>query len=85
MNKNYRASNSLEIIQTLMTKLNRELNILLQAQAWKQTETKIHNEYSNVLKGNGCFKCTFSLQVKGNTKPYQVPLRHIAYTLQKPF
>ena len=33
----------------------------------------------------GCFKGTFSLQLKPDSKPYQVPPRHMAYALQKPF
>ena len=33
----------------------------------------------------GCFKCTFSLQLKPDSKPYQVPPRQVAYALQKPF
>ena len=33
----------------------------------------------------GCFKGTFSLQLKPDSKPYQVPPRHMAYALQKLF
>ena len=33
----------------------------------------------------GCFEGTFSLQFKPDSKPYQVPPRHVAYALQKPF
>ena len=33
----------------------------------------------------GCFEGTFSLQLKPNSRPYQVPPRHVAYALQKPF
>ena len=46
---------------------------------------KIHNAYSNIFTGIGCFEWKFSLQLKPNSKPYQVPPRHMAYVLQKPF
>ena len=45
----------------------------------------IHNAYSNIFTGIGCFEGTFSLQLKPNSRPYQVPLRCSAYVLQKPF
>ena len=35
--------------------------------------------------GIGCFKGIFSLQLKPDSKTYQVPLRCVAYALQKPF
>ena len=31
----------------------------------------------------GALKAHFLLQLKPNNKPYQVPLRHVAYALQK--
>ena len=43
-----------------------------------ETTLKIHDEYSDVFTGIGCFKGTFSLQVKDDVKAYQVQLRHIA-------
>ena len=46
---------------------------------------KIHSTFGEVFNGSGCFKDTFSLQLKPDSKPYQVPLRHVAYILQKPF
>ena len=46
---------------------------------------KIHTDFGDVFNGIGCFKCTFSLLLNPNSKPYQVPLRHVAYALQKPF
>ena len=46
---------------------------------------KIHNTFSDIFKGVGYFKGTFSLQLKSDSKPYQVPPRHVAYALQKPF
>ena len=44
---------------------------------------KIHNMFDNVFNGIGCFEGMFSLQLKPDSKPYQVPLRHVAYVLQK--
>ena len=41
--------------------------------------------FDNVFNGIGCFKGTFSLQLKPDSKPYQAPLRCVAYALQKPF
>ena len=46
---------------------------------------KIHDTYGNGFNGIGCFKGTFSLQLKPDSKPYQAPPRHMAYALQKPF
>ena len=46
---------------------------------------KIHNSYNDVFNGIGCFKGTFLLQLKPDSKPYQVPPRCVAYALQKPF
>ena len=46
---------------------------------------KIHNTFGDVFNGIRCFKGTFSLQLKPDSKPYQVPPRHVAYTLQKLF
>ena len=45
----------------------------------------IHNTFGNVFNGIGCFKGTFSLQLKPDSKPYHAPPRHVAYVLQKPF
>ena len=45
----------------------------------------MHNEYMDVFTTIGFFKGTFSLKVKDNVKPYQVPSRCIAHTLQEPF
>ena len=46
---------------------------------------KIHDTFGNIFNGIGCFKGTFSLQLKPDSKPYQAPPRHVAYILQKPF
>ena len=46
---------------------------------------KIHDTFGNLCNGIGCFKGTFSLQLKPNSKPYQMPPRQVAYMLQKPF
>ena len=41
----------------------------------------IHNKFDDVFNGIGCFKGTFSLQVKPDSRPYQAPPRHVAYAL----
>ena len=46
---------------------------------------RVHEEFSSMFNGIGCFACTFSLQLKPDSKPYQAPPRCIAYALQKPF
>ena len=46
---------------------------------------EIHNTYGDVFNGIGCFEGTFSLQVKLDSKLYQVPLRCVPCALQKPF
>ena len=46
---------------------------------------KIHNTFGDVFNGIGCFEGTFSLQLKPDSKPYQVPPRCVAYVLQEPF
>ena len=46
---------------------------------------KIHDRFSNIFNGIGCFEGMFSLQLKPYSKPYQASLRHVAYALQKPF
>ena len=46
---------------------------------------KIHTQFGNVFNGIGCFECTFSLQLKPDSKPYQAPPRCVSYALQEPF
>ena len=46
---------------------------------------KIHETFGNLFNSIGCFKGTFSLQFKPDSKQYQVPPSHTAYALQKPF
>ena len=46
---------------------------------------KIYKTFGNVFNGVGCFEGTFSLQRKPDSKPYQAPLRLMAYVPQKPF
>ena len=41
--------------------------------------------FDNVFNGIGCCKGTFSLQLKPDSKPYQLPPRCVAYVLQKLF
>ena len=46
---------------------------------------EVHNTFSDVFNGIGCFKGTFSLQLKPDSKLYQAPPRCVVYALQKPF
>ena len=47
---------------------------------------RIHEIFGNIFNGIGCFKGTFSLQLKPDSKPYQVLTKaYVAYALQKPF
>ena len=46
---------------------------------------KTHNKFSDIFNSTGCFKGTFSLQLKPDSKPYQAPPRYVAYVLQKLF
>ena len=41
--------------------------------------------FDKVFNGIGCFEGTFSLQLMPDSKPCQVPPRHVAYVLQKLF
>ena len=45
---------------------------------------KIHNDFSDVFTGIGCFDGTFKLQVREGSHLYQAPPRRVAYTLQEP-
>ena len=45
----------------------------------------MHKDYDDVFNGIGCFEGTFSLQLKADSKPYQAPLRYMAYALQMEF
>ena len=49
-----------------------------------ETTQQVHKDFEDVFNGTGYFG-TFSLQLKSDSKPYQVPLRCMAYTLQKAF
>ena len=46
---------------------------------------QLQRDLEDVFNRNGCFDGTFSLQLKPDSKPYQVPLRYVAYMLQKNF
>ena len=46
---------------------------------------KMHEEFVTVFTGIGCFEGMFSLQIKDDAKPYQMPLRYIAYAFHEPF
>ena len=45
----------------------------------------IHTRFGDIFNGIGCFKGTFSLQLKPDSKPYQAPSRHVAHVLQELF
>ena len=46
-----------------------------------ESTQQIHKDFDDVFNGIGCFEGTLSLQLKPDSKPYQAPLRHMAYTL----
>ena len=47
---------------------------------------ELHATYNDVFFSRiGCFKVTFSLQVREDAKPYQAPPSHVGYALQQPF
>ena len=46
---------------------------------------RIHTRFGNIFNGIGCFKGTFSLQLKPDSKPFQAPPRCVAYALWEPF
>ena len=50
-----------------------------------KTALIMHNEFSNVFKGNGSSKGLFLLHIKDDVKPYQMPSRNVTYALQEPF
>ena len=50
-----------------------------------ETTQQIHKDFEDLFNHIGCFDSTFSLQLKLDSKPYQVPPRCMAYALQKPF
>ena len=52
---------------------------------WVLKSQSNYRDFKDVFTRIGCFDETFSLQVKPDSKPYQVPLRCVAYALQKPF
>ena len=70
--------------------INKSINYLYSSSNIDEDKTKsstmmhkIHKKFGDVYNGIGCFKGTFSLQLKPDSKPYQVPPRHVAYALQK--
>ena len=46
---------------------------------------QVQRDFKDVYTGIGCFDGAFSLQVKLESKPYQAPLRCVAYVLKKAF
>ena len=77
---------------TAETKCNKTTEYFLLGLTYESSKNKcaevtqqIHIDFDDVLNGIGCFEGTFLLQLKPDSKPYQAPLRCMAYTLQKPF
>ena len=68
-------SKSYQTIEYFLSGLSYENNKKRSAETTRQ----IHKAFEDVFNG------TFSLQLKPDSKPYQVPLRYMAYALQKPF
>ena len=79
-----------KLICNLITKLIRKWIILLQGhrktnmRASAKTRQELHGKYSDAFSGIGCFKGTFSLQVKEGVTSYQALPMHMTYTFQKP-
>ena len=42
---------------------------------------EVHDTFGDVINGIECFKGTFSLQLKSDSKLYETPARHVAYAL----
>ena len=72
--------NNRKVIPVLI-KVSQKQTTLLQVQVLKLLEIQVLKQQQSI----GCFKGTLSVKVKDNAKPYQMPLRHIAYALQEPF
>ena len=58
---------------------------VLTMKATRKATQQIHKDFDDVFNGMQCFEGTFSLQLKPDSKSYQVPPRWVAYTFQKPF
>ena len=50
-----------------------------------ETTRRMYSEFSDVLRGIGCFRRTFFLKVKDDAKPDQAPPRCAAYALEESF
>ena len=50
-----------------------------------ESTQQIHKDFDDASNGIGCFKGTFPLQLKPDSKPYQALPRHVAYALHRPF
>ena len=82
---NANGSNNSTGINTLTSYFLSSLNMEIYKRKSIELTQRIHNVFDSVFRGIGCFEGTFSLQLKPDSKPYQVPLRCVAYVLQKPF
>ena len=77
---------------TINTNANTLMKYFLSSPSYETDKRKcaeltqqIHKEFDNVFNGIGCFEGIFLLQLKPDSRPYQVPPRCVAYVLQKPF
>ena len=48
-----------------------------------ETTLNMHDNFSDIFPWIGCFKGTFTIQVKDDVKPYQVLPSHVANALQQ--
>ena len=71
---------NVNIVEYLMSSANTKAD----KEASKVIMQKIHNEFSDVFTGIGCFEGTFKFRVKEGSHPYLAPPRRVAYTLQQP-
>ena len=78
-------SHSYTNVNTLTNYFLSSPNIKADKRKSSKLTQRVRNIFDNIFNGIGCFEGTFSLQLKPNGKPYQVPLRHVAYVLWKLF
>ena len=78
-----------EVARTMQTKITNYFFSSPNVEADKRESIKlmweVHDTFEDVFNDIGYFKGRFSLQLKPDSKPYQVPPRCVVYALQKPF
>ena len=85
VNNNINSNNTKTNVNNLTNYFFSSLNVEADKRKSKKLMQRIHKVFGIVFNGIGCFKGTFSLQLKPDSKPYQAPPRHVAYALQKLF